>query len=826
MKNIILIIISNIIIISTCCSILLVFASTKDTNNDVNIFPINTWLKPNIYYGTKTESSIPLTTGLMWFTGDKIDFLRHDARQEDRLKRWGWIEHNGNDYGKEKLIDDKNNIKLEISHIKNDMTIINVTSKNKKKLEENCTIIFYVWDESNSGKLSVNTKGGDNTTYINGEHGEHGKYRFKLFHHLLSPSSLEKKKEANTFYEGRYVKSTSDLWKLKDDWVRPSLRNNYMEQQETLNKSNKRKKNKKKKKKKKNKMKKYPNVIPKLSNHIYSFGGNNVEKTNIIAVQKVITTPFILNIQTIYNSENGEDNSDDEMNMENNDVAKSRMLGKFESYSNQFSQTFQKIFNFNNEYTNNIKYTNFAKAAFSNLIGSVTHFHGSSLIKHPRDDEETTLSKEGPLITGVPSRSFFPRGFLWDEGFHQLLIVEWDPILTMKVLKHWFHRMDDKGWIPREQILGDEALSKVPKQFQIQSPDVANPPALLLSIERLVEIADSSMNKKMTKMEKEIHSDGMDDNINNIVENTLYDNVYEFLNDMKPYLIKWYKWLKSTQSGPSYGTFRWRGRTKTHTLSSGLDDYPRGMYPSDDDKHVDLLSWMAYSAGTLKRLFELLNKYDGSMEDSNTEEHEENLKYIELYKNDNELYLKNLQQHWDIDTNLFYDIGVNDLIYDENTGRPISYDEPKLVKHYGYVSIFPLALRLLEATDERLGFLIDNIRDENLGLWSKYGLRSLSKNDNLFGKEENYWRGKIWININFLTLKALHKYSMMKGPYQTKAKLVYDELRTNVINNIYQQYRKGGFIYENYNSENGRGAGCHPFTGWSSLVVLIMGERY
>ena len=235
MKNIILIIISNIIIISTCCSILLVFASTKDTNNDVNIFPINTWLKPNIYYGTKTESSIPLTTGLMWFTGDKIDFLRHDARQEDRLKRWGWIEHNGNDYGKEKLIDDKNNIKLEISHIKNDMTIINVTSKNKKKLEENCTIIFYVWDESNSGKLSVNTKGGDNTTYINGEHGEHGKYRFKLFHHLLSPSSLEKKKEANTFYEGRYVKSTSDLWKLKDDWVRPSLRNNYMEQQEILN---------------------------------------------------------------------------------------------------------------------------------------------------------------------------------------------------------------------------------------------------------------------------------------------------------------------------------------------------------------------------------------------------------------------------------------------------------------------------------------------------------------------------------------------------------------------------------------------------------------
>ena len=178
--------------------------------------------------------------------------------------------------------------------------------------------------------MSVNTNSDDGTTYISGQHSQHGKYQFKLYHNVLSNN-----KTVETTYEGRYIKSVSNLWKLKDDWIRPSLNSNFMKQQEKLNKKN-RSKNKQKKRKKR--MKKYPNVIPKLSNHIFSFGGSKVKKTNVLAVQKVLTTPFILNIQTKYKNHN------DEKNDSENDV-QSRILAKFETYSNQFSETFQQIFN-------------------------------------------------------------------------------------------------------------------------------------------------------------------------------------------------------------------------------------------------------------------------------------------------------------------------------------------------------------------------------------------------------------------------------------------------------------------------------------------------
>ncbi|NXI64496.1 MOGS glucosidase, partial [Anseranas semipalmata] len=101
----------------------------------------------------------------------------------------------------------------------------------------------------------------------------------------------------------------------------------------------------------------------------------------------------------------------------------------------------------------------FAQAALSNMLGGMGYFHGRSLVQSPLHEHPVPYP-ESSLFTAVPSRSFFPRGFLWDEGFHHLLLARWDPELSREVIAHWLDLMNAEGWIPREQILGEEARAK------------------------------------------------------------------------------------------------------------------------------------------------------------------------------------------------------------------------------------------------------------------------------------------------------------------------------------------------------------------------------
>lgn len=136
-------------------------------------------------------------------------------------------------------------------------------------------------------------------------------------------------------------------------------------------------------------------------------------------------------------------------------------------YSKRFHQKFQKTFpiSIKEDFAENFLLLEFAKVTFSNMAGSLGYFYGSSLVRD--DDYKKTVNNGGKsgvdtvnvvnywkagLLTAVPSRSQFPRGFLWDDGFHGLMLGSWSIELQLNILGHWMDLLNYQGWIPREQV--------------------------------------------------------------------------------------------------------------------------------------------------------------------------------------------------------------------------------------------------------------------------------------------------------------------------------------------------------------------------------------
>lgn len=60
--------------------------------------------------------------------------------------------------------------------------------------------------------------------------------------------------------------------------------------------------------------------------------------------------------------------------------------------------------------------------------------------------------------------------------------------------------MNVEGWIPREQILGVEALAKVPGEFVVQRNTNANPPTFFLTVESILERYENDLTEERWKV--------------------------------------------------------------------------------------------------------------------------------------------------------------------------------------------------------------------------------------------------------------------------------------------------------------------------------------
>jgi mannosyl-oligosaccharide glucosidase len=62
----------------------------------------------------------------------------------------------------------------------------------------------------------------------------------------------------------------------------------------------------------------------------------------------------------------------------------------------------------------------------------------------------------------------------------------------------------------------------------------------------------------------------------------------------------------------------------------------------------------------------------------------------------------------------------------------------------------------------------------------------------------------------------------VQGPHQSRAGQLYTKLRRNVVENVFREWERTGFAWEQYHPETGEGQRTQHFTGWTSLVVKIM----
>lgn len=81
----------------------------------------------------------------------------------------------------------------------------------------------------------------------------------------------------------------------------------------------------------------------------------------------------------------------------------------------------------------------------SNIMGGLTFTYGEVPIINSFLKKEKNI-----LFSGSPSRNNFPRGFLWDDGFHLLLICKIDKNICKKILNSWLDNIDIYGYIARE----------------------------------------------------------------------------------------------------------------------------------------------------------------------------------------------------------------------------------------------------------------------------------------------------------------------------------------------------------------------------------------
>ncbi|KAL8339038.1 hypothetical protein RB598_007382 [Gaeumannomyces tritici] len=723
--------------------------------------------RPNLYFGVRPQVPKTLLAGLMWAEGGArmLDTLRDTCEQDDGMEGYGWPLYDTRVGGRQEMHDARLGVDLATEFVKTpdgDNWAVRVSGAARGGgVPPQIALVFHFTME----EMGVDETVKSLKCRVDGA-GEAGEASCRGTDQSLGDFTIELlPDQGNTVVEEVSVMDTlvpeDQIWQAKAAFT-------------TISKS--------------------PTTT----------SGNG--KGNIYFLKTVVQAPFSLDL--IYSTKGSKST-----------ITPNSLKTLLDKFYTSFPQRVASVFRPSAAFQGEKNFI-FTQALLSNLLGGLGFFHGDSKLDESRAPEydetdpkfwelaaeamkraKVATAPPRSLLSHTPSRPFFPRGFLWDKGFHLIPVIEWDLDLAVSVLRSWLGLMDSDGWIGREQILGPEARSKVPAEFQVQYPHYANPQALALLFPTILDKMANPFSYRGSPSRYLTDPDGAGK---------------EILRELYGLLSKHYAWFRRTQAG-NFSTvyprpegaaaaagegYRWRGRTPQHTLTSGLDDYPRANPPHPAELHVDALAWVGATASALARLAAHL----GEPADAET------------YGRHPAAVLRSLDLlHWDEGAGAYCDATVAPAAADGRFER---------VCHLGYVSVMPLLLGLVGADSPRLPRLLELLGDPGR-LWSPFGLRSLSAQDPGYGGGDDYWRGAVWVNLNVLAalrLAELGGASNGKGETTAAAARLGAELKKRLVETVYQSWKQTGFVWEQYSDKTGEGRRSRAFTGWTACVILLMGD--
>ncbi|CAI2730220.1 unnamed protein product [Schistosoma spindalis] len=745
--------------------------------------------RPGIYFGMKHRSPKSLLFGVMWTIQDPENFAyRHSCDQYDGVLSYNWLEHDGRTFGTQQIVDIHHII--TISFVKpssdfmgGDWTVrISAVARNRTSMEYPLSVIVYFYYPGDKSDFFIEPV--ISNKKITGLQGS--SMELSDFHVLFHPTPHKLQESSLVAYIPR------------EDTIKETMLSGLGVRRD----------------------KNFLALTGVTKNHDKNQPPN----------------AWFYEISTKPN----------ENNQPILDVEFFRSQSSFEGFhGNSFSEElFKQSISFHKRFVERFsvdltkfsnRQVNLSRISVSNLLGGIGFFYGTSLVRSANIGPEPVSNWASSLFTATPSRPNFPRGFLWDEGFHGLILARWDPNLAMETVGSWLDLMNANGWIPREQILGWEARSKVPSEFVVQSSDVANPPSLILTVEALLDrlprltVAEANEFRRWSML-------------------------------VFPRLHVWYQWFNTTQIGPVPLSYRWRGRNPNEihqlnplTLSSGLDDFPRASHPTDDERHIDLRCWMTLFARVMARLASVVTQFMQADQNANGRSKLEETRsliaeytrWADLLSDESELD----RLHWSEKQGRYADYGLHtDFVRlempDIPKGSHVSNEQMRLVRvtvktpslqlvdtSFGYVNLFPFLLKVLSPTSPRLPRLLADLSNKDL-LWSEFGLRSINLKSPFYHTHNTkddppYWRGAIWININYLAVQSLRYYSHHSRtpvPVAAEAKRLAEQLTQNLARTVLGGLERTGHLWEQYNDQTGHGQRGHPFSGWTSLISLIISD--